>query len=190
MLPLRYVTSPDWLKTVLADFDTFLVDHAAAEKKASGMAMSMLSHYPDKYELVKAMAELAIEEMAHFREVIKIVYERGLTLAPDTKDQYVNQLRKLMRQGSDEYMLDRLIVASIIEARGCERFGLVAKGLEPGKLKDFYHAITASEAKHETLFTDLAERYFEPNKVAARYDELLDKEAEICSSLPIIAALH
>lgn len=190
MLPLRYTTSEKWLKAVLADFDAFLIDHAAAEKKASGMAMSMLSHYPDKYELVKAMADLAIEEMAHFREVIKIVYERGLILAPDTKDLYVNKLRKLMRQGSDEYMLDRLIIAGIIEARGCERFGLVADGLEPGRMKAFYEAITASEAKHETLFTDLARLYFKAEQVDARLDELLDKEAEICSALAISAALH
>ena len=40
----------------MADFDSFLLDHAAAEKKASGMAISMLSHYPDKVELVAAMA--------------------------------------------------------------------------------------------------------------------------------------
>ncbi len=48
----------------MADFDSFLLDHAAAEKKASGMAVSMLSHYPDRVELVAAMADLAVEEAA------------------------------------------------------------------------------------------------------------------------------
>ncbi|MEP1471547.1 MAG: tRNA isopentenyl-2-thiomethyl-A-37 hydroxylase MiaE, partial [Halieaceae bacterium] len=59
--PLRYATSAAWTEAVLADFDSFLQDHAAAEKKASGMAMSMVSHYPDRFELVAAMADLAIE---------------------------------------------------------------------------------------------------------------------------------
>lgn len=190
MFKLRYATSKEWLDTVLNDFDSFLVDHAAAEKKASGMAVSMLSHYPDRKELVKAMVELAIEEMAHFREVIKLMQEQNLILAPDTKDVYVNKLRKLMRQGSDVYMLDRLVIAGIIEARGCERFGLVAEGLEPGKLKSFYHTIAESEAKHETLFIDLAKLYFDDEVVEARLDELLDEEARICAELPIIAALH
>ena len=61
--PLLYRTTQDWTETVLADFDRFLQDHAAAEKKASGMAISMLSHYPDKVDLVAAMAELAVEEL-------------------------------------------------------------------------------------------------------------------------------
>ncbi|MAA49517.1 MAG: tRNA-(ms[2]io[6]A)-hydroxylase, partial [Gammaproteobacteria bacterium] len=38
----------EWITCVLADFDAFLQDHASAEKKASGMALSMVSHYPDK----------------------------------------------------------------------------------------------------------------------------------------------
>lgn len=187
---LRYGTKPEWLDAVLKDFDSFLIDHAAAEKKASGMAMSMLSHYPDKHELVRAMADLAIEEMAHFREVIKIIYQRGLILSADSKDQYVNQLRKLMRQGTDLYMLDRLIIAGVIEARGCERFGLVGEGLSDPDLKQFYRAIAESEAKHERLFIDLAKHYFDHSIVDARLDELLDKEAEICAALPIISALH
>ena len=35
------VPSPDaWLDAVLADFDSFLKDHASCEKKASGMALA------------------------------------------------------------------------------------------------------------------------------------------------------
>ena len=52
MFELKYHTPFEWTEVVLADFETFLQDHAAAEKKASGMAMSMLSHYPDN---VKAL---------------------------------------------------------------------------------------------------------------------------------------
>lgn len=189
-IQLRYTSSTEWLKAVLADFNTFLVDHAACEKKASGMAISMLSHYPDKPELVSAMIDLSIEEMTHFREVVKIMTERDLMLAADTKDEYVNRLRKHMRQGSDVYLLDRLLIAGIIEARGCERFALIAQGLPEGELKAFYHAIAESEARHETLFVDLAKRYFSNELVHKRLDELLNIEAEICAALPITAALH
>ncbi|MCV6613798.1 MAG: tRNA-(ms[2]io[6]A)-hydroxylase, partial [Cellvibrionaceae bacterium] len=92
--------------------------------------------------------------------------------------------------GSDAYFLDRLLVASIIEARGCERFGLIAEALKPGPLKKFYAAITASEDKHDHLFEDLAKLYFPAAEVEARMDELLDIEAEIVAALPIRAALH
>ena len=73
----------------MSNFDSFLLDHAAAEKKASGMAMSMLSHYPDKVELVMAMADLAIEELSHYREVVKWIHRRGLLTAADKKDPYI-----------------------------------------------------------------------------------------------------
>lgn len=190
MPKLRYNTSPLWTNAVLENFDAFLVDHAAAEKKASGMAISMLSHYPDRAELVKAMIDLSIEEMTHFREVVKIMAARGLQLAPDTKDAYVIALRKLMRKGSEVYMLDRLLIGGVIEARGCERFGLIAEALPSGDLKKFYKAIAESESRHENLFTDLAKIYFEDKIVEQRLDELLDAEASICEALPIIAALH
>lgn len=190
MIKLRVATQPAWAEEVLNDFNTFLVDHAAAEKKASGMAMSMLSHYPDKPDIVNAMVDLCIEEMMHFREVVKLLQKKGLTLAPDTKDAYVNALRKLHRKGSNVYLLDRLLIAGIIEARGCERFGIIAQALEPGELKNFYQAIERSEAKHCDLFTDLALVYFEKNIVEQRLDELLDEEAKIIQSLPITAMLH
>lgn len=190
MFELKFKTPFHWTEAVLADFDAFLVDHAAAEKKASGMAMSMLSHYPDREKLVKAMVNLCIEEMTHFRQVLKILYERGLTPGADTKDEYVNQFRKHFRKGSHEYMLDRLLIGGIIEARGCERFGLVAQALPDGNMKQFYHSIAESEAKHQELFIDLAKEYFAEDVVENRMADLLDAEAEIVAKLPHTAALH
>ncbi|HAB46408.1 MAG TPA: tRNA-(ms[2]io[6]A)-hydroxylase, partial [Gammaproteobacteria bacterium] len=40
-MKLKVQSSKDWLQCVLADFETFLQDHAANERKASSMAMSM-----------------------------------------------------------------------------------------------------------------------------------------------------
>ncbi|MBC6905602.1 tRNA-(ms[2]io[6]A)-hydroxylase [Saccharophagus sp. K07] len=190
MYSLRYQTLPAWTEAVLADFDAFLIDHAAAEKKASGMAVAMLSHYPDKPEIVTAMVDLALEEMTHFREVVKIIHQRGLRLGADQKDPYVNALREHTRTGKEVYLLDRLLIGSIVEARGCERFGLIAEALPPGDLKKFYKAITESEARHEDLFIKLAQLYFPETEIRARLDQLLDEEAKIVASLPIIAALH
>lgn len=174
----------------MADFDSFLLDHAAAEKKASGMAISMLSHYPDRIELVAAMAELAVEELTHYREVVKWIHCRGLLTAADTRDPYVLALRKHIRQGREVYLLDRLLIASIIEARGAERFGLVADALEPGPLKQFYRSIARSEERHYELFLALAKKYLDEAVIRARWDELLDAEAHIIAGLPIRPALH
>ncbi|MDB4261591.1 tRNA-(ms[2]io[6]A)-hydroxylase [bacterium] len=188
--PLIYSTPAAWTAAVLADFDSFLLDHAAAEKKASGMAISMLSHYPDRIELVTAMADLAVEELTHYREVVKWIHRRGLITAPDQKDHYVLGFRKAIRQGRDEYMLDRLLVGSIIEARGAERFSLVAEALQPGPLQNFYQSIARSEERHYELFLDLARQYLDAEVVAQRWQELLEFEAGIVRGLPIRAALH
>lgn len=190
MIELRFATSPAWTDTVLGDFDRFLVDHAAAEKKAAGMAISMVSHYPDRPELVAAMADLAVEETTHFRDVLRIMHRRGVMLAADEKDPYVNQLRRRLRPESDDYLLDRLLVGGIIEARGCERFGLVGDAVEDPGLKRFYKAIGQSESRHADLFTDLASLYFPKPVITARLDELLDDEAAIVRQLPYRPALH
>ena len=190
LFTLRFKTPMKWVTTVLAEFDTFLIDHAQAEKKASGMAMSMLTHYPDKPELVNAMLDLSIEELAHFREVMKLMHKRELQLEPDEKDPYVNGIRQHIRKGTEVYMLDRLLTGAIIEARGCERFALIAQHHNDSELKDFYQRIADSEAKHHLLFIELACLYFDDETVAKRLDELLDIEAEITKALPYRAALH
>lgn len=190
LFQLRYPSSHNWTETVLADFNQFLNDHAQAEKKASGMAMSMLSHYPDKPALVKAMVDLAIEELAHFREVIKLMQARGLQLGSDEKDPYINAIRQHMGKGKEHYMLDRLLTAAIIEARGCERFGLIAQYHKDAELQQFYQRIADSEAKHHLLFIDLAGLYFNTDTIETRLDQLLDIEAEITAALPLRAALH
>jgi tRNA 2-(methylsulfanyl)-N6-isopentenyladenosine37 hydroxylase len=190
MSVLRFATGTAWAAAVLADFDAFLKDHAAAEKKASGMAISMISHYPDRIELVNVMTDLAIEELTHYREVIKWLHQRSSQLGADIKDPYIVAMRDAIRRGPDVYLLDRLITGGIIEARGAERFGLVAEALTEGQLKKFYQAIANSEKRHYDTFVDLAYLYFERAIVDQRIDQLLDIEAHICAALPIRAALH
>lgn len=187
---LRVASSQAWLEAVLADFDTFLLDHASCEKKASGMAMSMISHYPDKPVLIREMLNLAVEELSHFRDVVRQLLDQDLEPASDTRDEYVNRLHNAMDQGKDAYFLDRLLIASIVEARGAERFGLIAEALPEGKLKKFYRAITDSEFRHYQLFLALAQEYFPEDRISERLDQLLDIEAEIIRTLPVKAALH
>lgn len=181
-----------WIDCVLADFNSFLLDHASAEKKASGMAINMISHYPDKPFLVQRMAELAIEELNHFKEVIKLIHERNLQLAADEKDAYVNAMLAFIRNGKEVYLIDRLLIAGIVEARGYERFGLIAKHLpeKESSLKSFYLTITRSEERHAEQFIELANRYAEEVDVNKRLAELIACESEIIDSLPIRAALH
>jgi len=189
-MKLKIPTSPAWTEAVLRDFNSFLTDHANCERKASGSAMNMVSHYPDRKELVSAMIDLAREELQHFSEVYRHMAARGLVLGADQKDPYIRRISQEYRKGSDAYFLDRLLVAGILEARGCERFGLIASALPAGPLKDFYADITRSEARHQGLFVQLALLYFDRPAVETRLEELLEAEARIVADLPPRAALH
>lgn len=182
-------TPAGWIGVVLEDFDEFLKDHASCEKKASGMALNVASHYPDKPKLLNAMVDLAVEELTHYREVVRILLERGLQPGPDSKDPYVNALNQLVRKGSDKFMLDRLLIAAVVERRGAERFAIVAEHLEEPHLKSFYQAIAASERRHWTLFVDLADSYFGVH-TGERLQQLALAEADVMLGLALKPALH
>ncbi len=189
--PKLRVSSPkEWIEAVLGNFDHFLLDHAACERKASSMAMSLVAHYPDRSALVESMVALAKEELEHFQQVIAILHARNLTLTKDTKDAYVMGLRKCIRNGPNEHFLDLLLVCGVVEARGCERFGLIAEALEPGDMKDFYVGITHSEARHHGVFLRLAKTYFDPEEVDVREREIFDLEAEVIESIPLAPVVH
>lgn len=179
-----------WLECVLSSFDEFLIDHAANERKASSMAMSLVAHYPNRQALVTRMIDLALEELNHFRQVVRIMQERDLIMSPDEKDPYVNEMRGQVRKGSEAYFLDRLLSGALIEARGEERFRRIAEGLEDKRLKSFYETLANSERGHHILFIDLAQLYFETEVVKQRLDEWTDIENDIMLNLPIRSRLH
>lgn len=183
-------SDPAWLAAVLADFPAFLRDHASCEKKAAGMAMNIASHYPDKPELLAAMADLAVEETSHYREVIKLLISRGEAPGADARDPYVGAMNQLIRKGPEFYLLDRLLVASLIEARGQQRFAMIADAVQEATLAKFYQAIAASEARHWVLFAGLAERYFSRDLVRTRFAELQRAEATLIAEQAPRAALH
>ncbi|MEL7149009.1 MAG: tRNA isopentenyl-2-thiomethyl-A-37 hydroxylase MiaE, partial [Bacteroidota bacterium] len=83
-----------------------------------------------------------------------------------------------------------LLMASVVETRGAERFKLVYEALPPGDLKKFYHALWASEARHGEIFVHMALNYFDQDAVYQRLKEMKKEEARILTELPIQAALH
>jgi len=194
MLDLRVATPPVWLDVVFFDFDAFLVDHAGCERKASATGMSFVVKYPNRSELIEPLIEFAREELEHFHLVYKQLARRGLQLTDDYKDAYVNGLRGQMRGGVEDLLLDRLLVAGVVEARGCERLALVAQALEnrtsDRELLSMYRELARAESRHHALFFRLARRVFDEARVRKRADELLDFEAELVQRLPHRSAVH
>ncbi|MBN8555198.1 MAG: tRNA-(ms[2]io[6]A)-hydroxylase [Deltaproteobacteria bacterium] len=189
-IELLYTTPSEWKEIAVKNFDLFIVDHAACERKASAMGMQFVVRYPDKPYLIEAMIRFAREELYHFHQVCKWVLKRGLNLASDEKNIYINALLSKVRNGREEHFLDRLLVCGIVEARGHERFSMMAEALEPGELKTFYEKISLAETEHHELFIQISLKYFNEEKVYARLHELLQVEAEVIKSLPLRPAVH
>ncbi|MDC0067740.1 tRNA-(ms[2]io[6]A)-hydroxylase [Gammaproteobacteria bacterium] len=188
---IRLTPSSDaWLECVLANFDEFLIDHAANERKASTMAMSLVAHYPDKPDLVREMVDLALEELTHFKQVIRLMQERDLCMTPDVKDLYINEMRHHVRGDTQDYFLDRLLSGAVIEARGEERFRQIADQLKDQKLKAFYIALANSEKGHHQLFLRLALQYFDNQVVDKRLAEWIVIEKTVIESTPVRSRLH
>ncbi len=187
---LRYETPAEWLTIALKDFDAFLLDHASCERKASAVGMSFVVRYPDRSLLLEPMIQFAREELEHFHQVYRVIESRGLQLAEDAPDPYVNQLMEKVRTGRDERFLDRLIVSSVIEARGHERLTLVAQSLEDATLRQFYARLARAEGHHKDLFLEIAALYFPTETIQERLDFFLDLEAKAIASVPFRSAIH
>lgn len=193
-LPAIEPSSTAWLAAVMADFPAFLIDHASCEKKASGMALNVAAHYPDKPVLVRAMTDLAVEELSHWREVMRVLIDHGIRTGPDDRDPYVKALQALIRKGPRLYLMDRLLVAALMERRGAERFARIAAALEPRhpfvSLAPLYRALATSESRHWTLFIELAAMEFDANELTARFLDLHAGEQTIVDRLPPTPRLH
>ncbi len=180
-----------WVEAVMADFDAFLQDHADCERKASAMAMSFVAKYPNRVEIIPELIDIGIEELEHFKQVYDLMESRGVQLAHSiAQDPYVGALLKRCHDGREERFLDRLLIASIVETRGAERFRLVSEAQKEPELQRFYKLLWASEAKHGHVFVKMALNYFDDKQVYDRLKWWVDIEGEIIDSLPIRAALH
>lgn len=189
-IDLLVATPPEWVQTILDDFDAFLADHANCERKASALAMSLVVKYPECEAIVPALIDIAREELEHFAQVHALMRARGVALVKDEPDPYVNALIALMRSGRRARLLDRLLVSSVVECRGAERFRIVADALEDPALAGFYTALWKAETKHGHQFVDMALRCFPAEEVYPRLEALMAAEAAIVERLPWRASLH
>lgn len=190
-LDLAVDSKQEWIDAVIADFPSFLQDHADCERKASAMAMSFVAKYPDRKEILPDLIATGIEELEHFQQVYELMESRGIPLTHSIgEDPYVKQLIKKCHSGRNERFLDRLLIASVVETRGAERFRMVSEAQKDPEMHRFYKILWASEAKHGHLFVKMALNYFSEKETYDRLAWWVDQEAEVLESLEIRAALH
>lgn len=185
ILGLKLPTDPRWADLASVSLEEILTDHAFCEQKAATQCISLIQRYPEKMDLVNALAPIVTEEWGHFRMVWAEMKKRGYTLGKQRKDDYVNLLLQNEPKGipGEDKLLHKLMICALIEARSCERFRLLSENLEEEMLRKFYYKFMVSEAGHYRLFIDLAEKYYPHDKVRDAWQQWLAVEGNVLKQL-------
>ncbi|HEV3418573.1 MAG TPA: tRNA-(ms[2]io[6]A)-hydroxylase [Pirellulales bacterium] len=179
MLSLKSSTSPRWFEQVAGHLELLLIDHAHCEKKAAGTAMNLIFAYVDRVELCRELSAIVNEELEHFRMVLDLLEGRGIRFRRLTPSSYGRQLNELVSKQEPRKAVDRLLVAGLIEARSCERFGLLREQLSDRTLAAFFDNLFESEARHHSTYVRLARLFGSDELIHERLEELAAAEAEI-----------
>ena len=190
MLNLAAPTRSSWTERALDNLDAVLLDHAHCEKKAAGTAVRLLFRYPQQALLQEPLSRLAREELGHFEEVLRLMQQRGVAFGRQRPSPYAGKLRQRLRPQHPEQLIDTLLCCALIEARSCERFGLLAEQVPDAELARFYAGLLAAEARHHRLYVDLAEQIADPASVRVRLLELSEWEAQVVAADSPIVRMH
>jgi tRNA 2-(methylsulfanyl)-N6-isopentenyladenosine37 hydroxylase len=183
-LPLLVRTPIAWATVATSDLPALLNDHAYLEKKATSNALELLNRWPEPAcpaEWTQTLAAIASDEASHLSSVVRLMTERGGRLERTHRNDYAHRLRIHVRKGAgNQELLDRLLIAALIELRSCERFELLARHYrgQEGSLSRFYGRLWSSERGHYQVFLRLAGYAVAASEVESRWHDLLEIEAE------------
>jgi tRNA-(ms[2]io[6]A)-hydroxylase len=190
MLNLASRTAPGWIERTLASMDEVLLDHAHCEKKAAGTAVQLLFRYPEHSFLLEPLSRLAREELVHFEQVLRLLERRGVPFQRQKPSPYAGRLRREVRAGEPEHLIDTLLCCALIEARSCERFRLLSESAAEPELASLYRGLLASEARHHGVYLELAGRLAPEAAVRGRLEQLARREAEILAEPAPFPRMH
>lgn len=191
---LEYATPPGWAARQRAPGCTaeLLLDQAHLEKKAAAGAVNFLFRVPFDARWQRGLSALGREELVHYERTLKLLERRGIGYATQAPGGYAAGLKRGILRDMPLRLVDELLVAAVIEARSCERMGLLAREFADvdAELADFYTELVAAEARHEVLYFEIAESIAGAGAAARRWREIAAHEAEVLAGLPWAPRLH
>ncbi|WP_320815548.1 tRNA-(ms[2]io[6]A)-hydroxylase [Flavobacterium sp.] len=192
MFKLKLPTDPRWANIAEGNLEEILTDHAWCEQKAVTNCITLITMLPEHTEVVNELISIAKEEMDHFEQVHNIIKARGWVLGRERKDSYVNELYNFMLKGGSrqQFVVERLLFAAMIEARSCERFKVLSDTIADKELAVFYKDLMISEANHYTAFIGFATKIGTDIDVKKRWEEWLEAEAKIIASYGKSESIH
>ena len=192
MLGLKLPTDPRWVNIAEKNIKDILIDHAFCEQKAASTAISFIVTYPEYSDLVTAMIALVKEEISHFQLVHQKILDRGYVLGRERKDNYVLEIMNFFSKNvsREKRLIQRLLIAALIEARSCERFKVLSENINDHELAKFYKDLMVSEANHYTMFLNFARKYGDRKEVDLMWKNLLLYEAKVISKYGKKSHIH
>ncbi|MBM4005297.1 MAG: tRNA-(ms[2]io[6]A)-hydroxylase [Planctomycetes bacterium] len=190
MLRLQSNSSERWLTQVDSALDLILIDHAHCEKKAAGTAMNLMFSYIENEDLCREMTRIVNEELEHFHLVLEVLRQRGIRFRRIPPSSYGRKLNELVRKLEPARAVDRLLVASLIEARSCERFRLLSERMPDVELAKFYASLFESEARHHSTYVRLAGYFANAADIDRRLSELALAESRIIEEGEPLPRMH
>ncbi len=190
MLLFRARPPQEWLPKVFANLPAVLVDHAHLERKAATSALN-LEKYRDLYGRVEELNAIAIEELQHFQLVLDLLKRRGIEFGQPYPSPWIAGLMKSVRHGVRQQSIDHLLCCSLIEARSCEKFQILAnelKRIDP-ELSQFYGSLVESEGNHYATYLLMA-RDIDAEETERRMDYYLDLDARLIQEPNPLPILH
>ncbi len=190
MLHLQSTSTDRWLQQVHSHLDEVLIDHAHCERKAASTAMQLMNSYVNDLELCSEMVRIVREELEHYEMVLALLGRRNIRFRSLRPGPYGKELHGLIRNQEPGRAVDRLLIASLIEARSCERFDLLSRNIDDHELATFYGSLFESEARHHTTYVRLAEHFAPREVVRERLHELAAAEANILAVGSELPRMH
>jgi tRNA-(ms[2]io[6]A)-hydroxylase len=141
-------------------------------------------------DLCRELSAIVVEELEHFRLVLDLLERRGIGFPSLKPSSYGRKLNELVRKTEPERAVDRLLVASLIEARSCERFSLLREHVADAELADFYGSLFESEARHHSTYVQFARQFGAEAAVRARLEELSCEEGRIVCEGDLLPRMH
>jgi tRNA-(ms[2]io[6]A)-hydroxylase len=191
---LRVPTPAAWVRLACASRDLLLIDHANCEKKAASTALALTFAYAEDLDLTGKMSRLARKELRHYEQVTKLIRNLGVTPQRLAPGRYALGLRALVARAEPQREIDLMICGAFIEARSCERFGVLADAIGP-PLRDLFTGLHGAEARHHRVYLDLARRAVRragltPASLEARVLEFGALEAQLITEADPVFRFH
>jgi len=138
------------------------------------------------------VTRIVAEELEHFHQVLAWLDRRRIRFRRLQPGPYGRRLNACVRPHEPHRAVDRLLVASLIEARSCERFDQLQRHLgdRDPELAAFYAGLFESEARHHTTYVQLAEHFAARDTVRVRLEELAAAESAILAEGSPLPRMH